>query len=184
MSDDRAEKQAESQLECIIEMVRALKEESYAEDFAENLSRAEIMLMLSEQDTEQEYISKADAEEMDDDDLRSKAAELLEYGNLTHPDYDFDEDGARDRIYEDPISVEYRSGWSSSKEELEADEFAILLCTGGPACRITGGLNSYGGPVNPTIQYQDWYTPWKDMRGLQTHEEEALQRYCDHLIFS
>jgi hypothetical protein len=70
-----------------------------------------------------------------------------------------DEDDARQRISEDPLSVEVRSDWTTPGEELEAAEFCILLCTGGPAVRIVGELNR-GEPCRAWLEYQDWGTPW------------------------
>lgn len=70
-----------------------------------------------------------------------------------------DEEDARQRIQEDPLSVEVRSDWASPGEELTAGEFCILLCTGGPAVRIRGELDG-GTPCRAWLEYQDWGTPW------------------------
>src|ERR1700686_2452167 len=49
---------------------------------------------------------------------------------------------ARNRIHEDALSVEVRSGWVvpgafafESRERARPEEYCILLCTGGPAIR-------------------------------------------------
>ena len=70
-----------------------------------------------------------------------------------------DEEEARQRIQEDPFSVEVRSDWTTPGEPLEPSEFTILLCTGGPAVRIVGELN-LGEPCRAWLEYQDWGTPW------------------------
>jgi hypothetical protein len=70
-----------------------------------------------------------------------------------------DEDEARERISEDPLEVQVRSDWTSPGEPLEASEFCILLCTGGPAVRIRGELDR-GEPCRAWLEYQDWGTPW------------------------
>lgn len=73
-----------------------------------------------------------------------------------------DEDEARERIKEDPLSVQVRSGWYTPGETPQAEEFEILLCTRGPAVRIMGELDEYNQPSRAWIQYQDWGTPWTD----------------------
>src|SRR4051812_2864989 len=54
-------------------------------------------------------------------------------------------DAARQRIEEDPLSVQVRSGWYNSganEDERSPEEYEIVLCTGGPACRIIGRLDA------------------------------------------
>lgn len=71
-----------------------------------------------------------------------------------------DADDARERIQEDALDVQMRSGWTSDIKELICpEEFRILLCTGGPAVQIRGELH-YGQPVRAWLEYQDWGTPW------------------------
>jgi hypothetical protein len=73
---------------------------------------------------------------------------------------------AEQRIHEDAISVEVRSGWVSygSQEDMRPEEYCILLSTGGPATRIIGKLNDYGEPTSAKLQVQDLFTPWTDYR--------------------
>lgn len=88
------------------------------------------------------------------------------------------EDGAREILQQDPLSVEYRSSWSTNPHELEPDEFCVLLCTGGPAVRIRGELGERGSIHRAWLEYQDWGTPW-------THYLDAdsptLIAYCEAL---
>lgn len=65
-------------------------------------------------------------------------------------------------IYEDPLSVEVRSGWyaPTAGDKPQPEEYCILLCTGGPAVRIIGGLDQYLTPEWARLEYQDWGTPW------------------------
>ena len=93
-----------------------------------------------------------------------------------------DEDRAREIIDEDPLSAQCRSGWANSKEEFEAEEFEILLCTGGPACRIVGDLDR-GQPYHPQLQYQDWGTPWIEYFDMTSDERAALLTYCQQFYF-
>lgn len=50
----------------------------------------------------------------------------------------------------------------------------VLLSTGGPALRIIGGLDEYGQPNEPRLQWQDWGTPWTDHHISEESEREAL----------
>ena len=65
----------------------------------------------------------------------------------------------------------------------KAEEFEILLCTGGPACRIIGDLDQHGQPDRPRLQYQDWGTPWTELVSISSDEREALQTYCQQFYF-
>jgi hypothetical protein len=70
-------------------------------------------------------------------------------------------DDAEQRIHEDPLSIEYRSGWVTDKTEMVAEEVKILLTTGGPAVQIIVELDD-GQPRRAYLQVQDWGTPWTD----------------------
>lgn len=83
-----------------------------------------------------------------------------------------DQDEARQRIEEDPLSVQVRSGWVNPGETFEAEEFEILLCTGGPAVRIMGELDEHNQPSRAWIEYQDWGTGWTD------YYEEGIGNTC------
>jgi hypothetical protein len=60
---------------------------------------------------------------------------------------------------EQPLAVDVRSGWTRP-DELEPEEFQILLSTGGPALRIVGDLNAHLEPCSARLEHQDWNTPW------------------------
>lgn len=90
-----------------------------------------------------------------------------------------DEDDARDNIQEDPLDVQVRSDWTNPGETLEADEFMILLCTGGPAVRIVGELDR-GEPCRAWLEYRDWGTPWTQWFGASS---ETLCQYAAHFFF-
>lgn len=92
-----------------------------------------------------------------------------------------DRDDAETRIQEDPLSVEFRSGWVSNKDEMEAEEFCILLSTGGPASRIVGEI-SEGQAHRPRLEVQDWGTSWTEF--IHASEDiEALETYCSQFCF-
>lgn len=69
-------------------------------------------------------------------------------------------DEALEVIQEDALSVEVRSGWAPVGDCLQAEEFAILITTGGPAARIRGELDEYRQPARAWLEVQDWGTPW------------------------
>lgn len=124
--------QAKAQYECISEMVERL-------DHARNCDC----------DYEQ-YVEDSD---LCDTDIKFDSEEEFD-------DY-HNEDEAEQAIQDDPLSVQVRSDWYSVGDEDGGDpcEFEILLCTGGPACRIRGELNN-GSPYRAWLEYQDWGTPW------------------------
>jgi hypothetical protein len=73
-----------------------------------------------------------------------------------------DREAAQRRIEEDALSVEIRSGWSTLDQPLEAEEFMILLTTGGPAVRIVGELDEHRQPSRAWLEVQDWGKPWTE----------------------
>jgi hypothetical protein len=95
-----------------------------------------------------------DREELDDDE-REEFAALKEAAGDRADRYD-----AEYRIQEDALSVEVRSGWTASGETLTAEEFCILITTGGPAVRIRGEMNEYFEPRRAWLEVQNWGTPW------------------------
>lgn len=98
--------------------------------------------------------------------------------------YTYDEDGVRDLIYEDALSVEVRSGWHAPGGEAGGDadgEYRICLCTGGPAVQITGELGQYGEPESARIEHQDWFTPWTAL-AIDSEDEAALIEYASHFL--
>lgn len=93
-----------------------------------------------------------------------------------------DPDGARETIQEDPLEVSVRSSWHQVGTHAYPEEFMILLCTGGPAVRIVGDLDTNHEPYDPIIQYQDWFEPWTTFI-VDDYERAALQRYCEQFYF-
>jgi hypothetical protein len=91
-----------------------------------------------------------------------------------------DRDDAEQRIQEDPLSLQFRSGWCSSKADMEPEEFELLLSTGGPAVRILGELSG-GEATRAILQVQDWGTPWTDY--YEPGIGEVLMTYCGVFCF-
>lgn len=90
------------------------------------------------------------------------------------------EDEARERIIENALEVTVRSDWTAPGETLTPSEFCVLLCTGGPAVRIVGDLDSYGEPCRAWIEYQDWGTPWTQWFDA---DQDVLVRYASFFYF-
>ena len=87
---------------------------------------------------------------------------------------------ARERILEDALSVDVRSGWASSKDEFEAEEFRIVLCTGGPHVELVGDLDR-GTPSRVRVIYKDWGSRGEYF--TDSEEREALETYCAQFYF-
>lgn len=93
------------------------------------------------------------------------------------------EDEARDRIQEDALDVQIRSGWYAPGTDAEPEEFQILLCTGGPAVRIRGELGAHGEPSRAWIEFQDWFTSWEELVAPGEGASEALLKYARCFYF-
>lgn len=171
---NRAEQQAHAQMESIHEMLDALDRGKAAARYAQDLTRKKCKALLKEAG-----IQTYDSETLEE--LQAAVAENIADDSLEPDDFEFDEDAARDRIHEDPLSVRVRSGWANNASEFYAEEFEILLCTGGPAVRIIGSLDS-GEPDKATLQYQDWFTPWESVY-LEEADSDALLQYCQVFYF-
>lgn len=92
-------------------------------------------------------------------------------------------DAARERITESPLSVQVRSGWVTPGEPMEAEDFEILLSTGGPALRIMGELDEYKQPRRAWLEYQDWGAPWTEYRGEGAPAQSDLVTFCQQFFF-
>ena len=68
-----------------------------------------------------------------------------------------------ERMQERPLSCEVRSSWENTGVELVADEFKILLGSGGPAYWIAGSLDEHGEPSDVKAFHQDWFEPAQDI---------------------
>lgn len=156
---ERSEGQAKAQLSSIREMVAAL--ECDYERLAElREARGHSPLTWATENPD-------DAEELAE--LEAAAGECA------------DRDEAEQRITEDALSVEVRTDWYSPGAEPEpAAEFQILLCTGGPACRIVGELRD-GVPYRAWLEHQDWGTPWTEYHGEAA--SDALCAYAGCFYF-
>ena len=121
-----------------------------------------------------------------------KKQEDLEAWDCGSNVYNWTTEGIREKAQDEALSVEFRSGWSSNLENMEPEEFKILLSTGGPACQIIGKLDQYKQPTDIEIQYQDWGTPWEPLQLNSTYADkspnitsdyQALEWFCNCFYF-
>ena len=91
------------------------------------------------------------------------------------------QDELRESILNSALSIQFRSGWETFKEDFKPTEFKILLSWGGPALRVIGEI-SENFAVNPKLQYQDWGTPWIDFE-ITEEQQDALNWFCNCFYF-
>lgn len=91
-----------------------------------------------------------------------------------------DREEAEQRIQEDALSIQVRSGWANIGDALNASEFEIMLTTGGPAVRIMGELDGNAEPDRAWLEVQDWGTPWTQYIPA---DQDTLLTYCRCFYF-
>ena len=158
---ERAKDQARSQLETIVDMVKRLEHCQGCKGGQDcDLTSAGIYAGLNL------YYKEGD---------KATEEEREKYHN---------EEDARQHIQENPLSVEVRTDWHQpGAEDDKPTVYTILLCTGGPACRIIGDLDEYAQPDTAHLEYQDWFTPWEEYHQLNDEEEETLLSYARQFYF-
>jgi len=93
------------------------------------------------------------------------------------------EESALEAMREMALSVSVRDGWRSpGNEGSGAEEYRVLLSTGGPACQIAGDISGHGEPDGAELQVQDWFTPWKTLE-VTDEEGEALGYFVNAFCF-
>ena len=106
----------------------------------------------------------------------------IESSNPTTQEQEEKLEEIKESILNSALSVEFRSGWSTNFDQLEIEEFKILLTWGGPALRVIGDLDQYKQAENIKLQFQDWGTYWTDYE-LTEKEEESLNWFCNCFYF-
>lgn len=92
-------------------------------------------------------------------------------------------EAVEEEIMVDPLEISVRSLWTPLGYPMEADEFRILLCTGGPAVQIVGDLDEHGCIFGqPNIEYQDWFAPWRPLTITEDQQKDLLA-YCQMFNF-
>jgi hypothetical protein len=122
-------------------------------------------------------LALGDWDEENGDELKELTADATIDGDLQT-----DADSVRERIQESPLEVAVRSGWVPSAEDMVAEDFLILLSTGGPALRIRGELDQHKQPRRAWLEYQDWGTPWTEYHG-DGCEQKTLLTFCQQFFF-
>jgi hypothetical protein len=92
-----------------------------------------------------------------------------------------DDSGALQQIYQNGLAVSVRSNWQEPGSRFEPSEYQVLLCWGGPSCRIIGDLAG-GDPVTARLEYQDWFTPWEELQ-ISATETETLIDFARFFYF-
>lgn len=166
-----AEKQAKAQYESIVDLLAGIDF-----DYDEHESLSDDLECTI--DALNDAIEAGDASQVqiENQALFALLAELDELGEK--PEWDSEEE-AREAAQDNALDVQVRSGWQGVGETLEADEFMILLCTGGPAVRIRGELDN-GTPSRAWLEYQDWGTPWTQYFGAR---QSILVEYTSVFYF-
>lgn len=167
---DTARDQAILQVESVVSMVKALEvdydrleelrgeRDDYRDENLGNLSSPEVHAI-------------AWAQEFPDD-----AEELAELEDAAGDCSD--EDEARERIQDDPLSIEVRSDWCTSASEMSPSEARIVLCTGGPHVEILCDLDQ-GQPSRPRVIYKDWGTSGE----LFDFDHDSVVTYLEQFYF-
>lgn len=154
---DTAHDQAAAQVASIVEMVAATRVDY---DRLEELQEA-----LNAASDSDEPMDPSEAEELAE--LEAQAGDCASEGE------------AWQRIDEDPLSVEFRSGWSDSREALQPEEFRIVLYTNGPHVELRGELD--GGSVK---RVRVLFKGWGESGELfcMDDAERDLETYCAHFV--
>ena len=102
------------------------------------------------------------------------------------PDHVSTRDAISELVVEDALEVKVKSDWHRLGEDSELGEYMILLCTGGPAVRIVGDLES-DQPMTAKLEFQGWFTPWTDygecIGSLPAEDTEALLWYAEQFYW-
>ena len=92
-------------------------------------------------------------------------------------DCDGSEDEVLERVYEYPLSVEFRGGWYplGDPAAVEPEEYRILLTCGGPSLEIRGDVDHRAGPVGPPMVF--YADAWQGERRYfhEGEESDALE---------
>lgn len=174
---NHAEQNAKAWVSTLAEMVAKLTREGAAAEYVKEKTAEELSMMVAGADLNDNV---AWDEDSDVETMREDVAELIADETLEPSDFEFDEDDARQEIQDSPLSVQTRSGWTNPGEDFEAEEFEILLTTGGPALRIRGELDQHKQPDRAWLEYQDWGTPWTQYFDV---EQSTLLTYCQQFYF-
>ena len=89
-------------------------------------------------------------------------------------------DDARDRIGERPLSVEFRSAWTTGPGEMEIEEFRIVLCCGGPHVELRGDVGEHGSASRVYFRYS-WSGESGEYWG-DDDESSAAREFAEYFL--
>lgn len=175
--NNHAEQQAIAQVATITDLMSCMAADFSAyKEARDELARAEARYqeLLAEDNTgDIDYADNLDAASEDLGAAREALAEFPE--GMTEFD---DEDDLNEAIDTNALSVEYRSGWSNDREDLEPEEVRVVLCTGGPHVEIIADFDSRSGASSPRILYRDWGTSGE----LLDFDRSSVVAYLDRIL--
>jgi len=87
-------------------------------------------------------------------------------------------DDVEEAINNNALSIEFRSGWGDDKEGMTAEEYRVVLCTGGPHVELQGDLNRYGEPESVRVLYKGW----GESGELYSFNRDAVMAYVSRII--
>lgn len=93
-----------------------------------------------------------------------------------------DREAASERVQQDALSVEVRSGWTELGGDMAPEEFRIVLCTGGPHVEIRGELDQHCEPRRAWLSYFGASVPRATYYGPLA-DTEVLLTYCREFYF-
>lgn len=168
-------------------MARTKKQEKQTENHAEQNARGwgetitSLVAALGIDYDKLQELRDTDQGDLTDDE-REELQELTESATVDGEEFKNQEDVAQ-RIQESPLSVQVRSGWTNPGEPMEAEDFEILLSTGGPALRIMGELDEHKQPRRAWLEHQDWGTPWTEYHGEHAPAQDDLVTFAQQFFF-
>jgi hypothetical protein len=83
----------------------------------------------------------------------------------------------QDQLIDMPLFVCVRDGFPAVVIGGEPTQCEILLCTGGPTCRVLVQVGSDGDATHVMLQTQDWYQPWRDVE-IGESDRQALMYFA------
>jgi hypothetical protein len=169
-TDNHGLDQAKAQAESIVAMIAAINCDY---DRLQELRDEREAAIEEAEDNPENHESQKSLEDWDEQNAEELEALEIEAGECA------DSDEARENVQNHPLSVEVRSGWTSYGVTSTAEEFRIVLCTGGPHVEIRGELDN-GTPSRAWLQYQDWGTPLTQYFDI---EGSTLLAYCQEFYF-
>jgi|SRR5215468_4027465 len=107
--------------------------------------------------------------------------ELVAAYGMVHKN-DADDSEELEAIYSSVLDVSVRADWQAAGSLFEPNEYQLLLCWGGPSVRVIGELDGGADPTTARLEYQDWFTPWRELP-TSPEQTEALIDYARFFHF-